>query len=207
MIDYINTSFTMREMAELNQTIDILDEWQNTVDFLNRRAKTMISNGRISHAMVSEIISQVSDYDFVVGGQGWKEPDLLYQESKHRTEQKAFIKGENKAWVAKSTFFASNPGTKPLKEWLQKRVRTEKEKKEYMVEKSYSDDDYYFLTSTAEWDGDIGSTQCIFVETELLKKYLIEEHSKGKIYCYVDLESLLKETENLVEKNKINLAA
>lgn len=199
MINYINANFTLDELSNQSGTREIIDRWQPHIDFLSENCNPLVESGRHNHIIISSIISQISDGTFIIGGQGNKEPDLYYEEigSKARTEQKGFEKGSSVAWVAKSTFFASNHGARNLKEWVEKEKPSEEEKKKHMIKKSYSDDEYYLLTATAQWDGDIRSTLCFFVEAKVLHQCLIGEHVKNKPYCFVDLELLLQKTSKL----------
>jgi hypothetical protein len=227
MINYENKRFTLGELAELNNTTDILTEWQTVTDFDLKNRPEIVSNGRHNHITIGRLMAKLTHNFFRTGGQGNSEPDMFhipesifdeyeelqnflsenksdsrkkyYREKKRkcselsqsilRVEDKAFRKGERFAWVAKSTYFGNNSGAQKLKAALPE-MTTEQLSREWIMERNYNDDDYYCLTSTSKWDGNLFETEIFMVKTESLIDCLSYDHSTSKPFCYVDVEKV-----------------
>lgn len=168
-----NKSFTLGQLIELTGAHEKLEKWDLLIQLLKELSPRTLSNGRLNHQLVSDMITSLSDGVFESGGQGNSLPDMFSGGA--RVEQKAFAKDAKKCRVAKSRFFGSNSGTGELKKFLSENPN-EKEKFDWMKEKSYSDDDLWYLTQTGKWDGDIASVQCYVID----RKTVLECLDPGK---------------------------
>jgi len=119
-----------------------------------------------------------------------------------RIEDKAFQKGERFAWVAKSTYFGNNSGAQKLKSALPE-LTTEQLRLDWILEKNYNDDDYYCLTSTSNWDGNLSETEIIFVKTSTLIECLSGSFNTSKPFCYVDIDLLRTKCTPLILKEEV----
>ena len=183
-MNYVNKSFSLMDLAEINGTKAALKEWQRTWDFLSSKRPKEVANGRINHAFISPMIEEISGGIFTPGGQGTASPDLWYNGK--RVEQKAFQKGSSECWTAASRFFASNSGTKRLKQFIGTNPSSG-DMKQWMIDESYCRDDLYLLTSTSKWNGIVKDVELIMVEKEIIQDCLLREHLKNKPYCFTDL--------------------
>lgn len=121
---------------------------------------------------------------------------------KVRIEDKAFRKDERFAWVAKSTYFGNNSGAQKLKTALPELI-TEQQSKEWIMERNYSDDDYYCLTSTSAWNGNLFETEIFIIKTESLIDCLSYDHCTSKPFCYVDIEKVRSICTPLIEQELV----
>ena len=240
MINYENKHFTLGELAKLNDTTDVLTEWQKATDFDVKNRPEIVSNGRHNHITIGCLMPKLTHNFFLTGGQGNSDPDMFHipesvleeyeelqsflieskadsrkrhykekkrrflelSQSKVRIEDKAFRKGERFAWVAKSTYFGNNSGAQKLKAALPE-LTTEQLSKDWIMERNYGDDDYYCLTSTSAWDGNLFETEIFIVKTESLIDCLSYDYSSSKPFCYVDVEKVRAICTPLIDKKKV----
>lgn len=189
---YENKCFTLQELAILNGTVEGLKEWQEKINFFKKKSPKLISSGRHNHIIFGDLISDLSNGFFQAGGQGNSQPDLFHdanEKGRVDIEMKAFKKNEPYAWVGKSTYFANNSGAQKLKEALPN-LTTPSSAKQWIMERNYNDDQYYCLTSTIKWDGNLSETEVFIIKTEDLIDCLSYEHNVSKPYCYVNIEKV-----------------
>jgi hypothetical protein len=192
---YENKCFTLQELAVLNGTVEILKELQNLNDLNLKYYRGLIVNGRNNHVTFGSVMSHLTKGFFQIGGQGNKEPDLFHipnekeRKERVRIETKAFAKNKPYAWVAKSTYFANNSGAQKLKQALPN-LTTQESVRPWIMERNYNDDQYYCLTSTAKWNGNLSETEVFIIKTEDLIDCLSYDHNVSKPYCYANIEKV-----------------
>lgn len=244
MNQYENKFFTLADLAKVNGTTQILEQWQSICDFDLIHRNEIVSSGRHNHITIGRLIPELTNGFFKTGGQGNSDPDLFhldhsleeelseietflhenkqdsrnknYREKKKRfkeildtrirIEDKAFSKGERFAWVAKSTFFGNNSGAQKLKEFISGKSLlfpiSEEDTRSWILDRNYNNDDYYCLTSTSYWDGNISETEIIFVKTSTLIQCVSGSFSPSKPFCYVDIDLLKTKCTPLILKEE-----
>jgi hypothetical protein len=122
----------------------------------------------------------------------WKQREaqhLALKKELPRIEMKAISKNEEYARVGKSKYFAKNSSTGKLKDFL-KEHPTEGEIKEWIIKNNYSEDDYWILPTTSDWDGDIENTIIYIVDRDTLINCLSYNHNIQQPFCFVEMKKI-----------------
>jgi hypothetical protein len=211
MKNLINKIFTINDLKDRADDISLenYEEFKAALRIVGRYSPQIISNGRVNHYWIQDLIACLTGGEITPGGQGNSLPDLFWGEE--QIEVKGLTNKEfsnnTPTRVSASKFFASNGGITAIK----KLGENQKAIKKLVFDASYTDD-YYMLTLTCGLDveADYEDITIMFVSTPLLIENLIsnvgdynyktpegkEKSMKIKYpYTCVDLESLKKNLE------------
>ncbi len=192
-----NRTWTIGQLALASGTASMIEDIQETITRVKDLHPNAVSSGRKNTHLVEGVIKKASGGLFEPGGDGSKDPDLIIAQEgtkplavEVKTEMPrrtptGKAKSDPASSVGPSSLFANNSGTTKYNEFLQTGP-TGPEILEYIRQISYGKNDYYLLTNTSAWDGDVKNMECVFVSTEILMKHL---RTSGK-KAYLDVLQL-----------------
>jgi len=174
----LNKKTTLSQLAQLCRPAPAkVSGWREFCRLHKNLDPKSYANGRVNHQWIQKMIADISGDLIVRGGQGTKKSDCYINGFK--VETKAYRPGNKSFHVAASGFFANNckvPTWKAL-------GKTTPEAEEYLFENSYSKNDYYLLTSTAQLNLDFDEIEFVLLKTDDLVDCL---DSEDKRHCIME---------------------